>query len=472
MGFGGMTIDNGVAYGEPLQKAEASLRFDGTGIRLDGISIDKGGGGNVTGAAFIGWDSTYSFNADGRRIPVERLALLRFPRAPLSGLAEFTAQGNGTFELPRNDFKFRVNDLFVGEEGVGQVSGSLALRGNELSGDIDAASPRLALTGTGRIALTPQADAELTFRFHDSSLDPYVRLFEPRLSPFTTAVASGSIRVAGELADFDHLLVDGTVDTLDLRLFDYALKNAAPIRISLDRLDVNVQDLQLVGDDTRLRLSGRVGLRDRRIALQAAGDANLGILQGFFRDVRGSGRAELAASVDGPLDEPVFSGSATITGGRIRHLSLPNALDGINGIIRFDARGIRLDDVSATMGEGPVQFGGRIGFEGYMPGELNVTVRGQDMHLRYPEGIRSTVDADLSVRGNFRAPTLGGTVTVKSAVWTRRIDTPGNIFDLVAQSTSGAGAAGGVAAAPPVVPLRFDVQIVVPSTLRRSTPTW
>ena len=38
----------------------------------------------------------------------------------------------------------------------------------ELSGSIDAASPRMALTGTGRIALTPQADAELTFRFHDT----------------------------------------------------------------------------------------------------------------------------------------------------------------------------------------------------------------------------------------------------------------------------------------------------------------
>ena len=468
MGFGGMTIDNAVAYGEPLQAMEASLRFDGSGIRLDGIKIDKGGGGSITGAAFVGWDSTYAFNADGRRIPVERIALLRFPKAPLSGLAEFTAQGSGTFDVPRNDFKIRVNDLFVGEEGVGQVSGSLALRGKELSGDVDVASPRLAITGTGRIALTPQTDAELTFRFHDSSLDPYVRLFEPRLSPFTTAVASGSIRVVGELADFDHLLVDGTVDTVDLRLFDYALRNAAPIRISLDKQEVNVQDLQLVGDDTRLRLGGRIGLRDRRIALQAAGDANLGILQGFFRDVFGLGRAELTASVDGPLDEPVFSGSASVVNGRVRHLSMPNALDGINGIIRFDARGIRLDEMTARMGEGPVQFGGRIGFDGYLPGELNVTVRGRDMHLRYPEGIRSTVDADLSVRGNFRAPTLGGLVTVKNAVWTRRIDTPGNIFDLVAQSTAGPSGAA-VAAAPAVVPLRFDVQIAVPSTLQVNT---
>ncbi len=55
-----------------------------------------------------------------------------------------------------------------------------------------------------------------------------------------------------------------------------------------------------------------------------------------------------------------------------------------------------------------MQFGGRIGFDGYLPGELNVSARGESMQLRYPEGVRSVVDADLTVRGNFKAPTLAG----------------------------------------------------------------
>src|SRR4029077_11568001 len=189
--------------------ATASLRFDGAGVRMDGVSIAKPPGA-ITGAAYVGWDSTYSFNADGRRIPIERIAAFAYPRAPLSGIAEFSAGGSGTFDAPRYDVKFRVSDLFVAEEGVGQVTGTIALRGKELSGEVDAASPRLAITGTGRIALTPQAESELTFRFHDSSLDPYVRLFVPRLSPYTTAIASGSVRIAGDLADASHLLVDGS----------------------------------------------------------------------------------------------------------------------------------------------------------------------------------------------------------------------------------------------------------------------
>src|SRR5262249_23026247 len=151
--------------------------------------------------------------------------------------------------------------------------------------------------------------------------------------------------------------------------FDYAIRNAAPVRMSLDRNEVKIEDLQLVGDDTRLRVSGSIDLNAEKIAMRAAGGANPVVLQGFFKDVRGSGRAELTAAVDGPLKQPVFSGDATIADGRVRHFSLPNALDDINGTLHFDAGGIRLGDVSATFGGGRVQFGGRIGFDGYVPSD-------------------------------------------------------------------------------------------------------
>jgi hypothetical protein len=465
VGFGGMTLDNLVAYGEPLDASTAALRFEQSGVRLDGVTAEKSGG-TITGAAFVGWDSTYSFNFDGRRIPLEHVSRLAYRRTPLSGIAEFSARGSGTFDQPRNDYRFRVDDLFVGEEGVGQVTASLALRGTELSGEIDAASPRLAITATGHTALTARADADITVRFHDMSLDPYVRPFVPRLSPFTTAVASGSVHITGRLTDVDHLLVDGTIDTVDLRLFDYALRNAAPIRISLDDRLVRIGDLQLVGESTRLRVSGTIGLRDERIALQAVGDANLGILQGFFRDVRGSGQAALVGAIEGPLREPVFSGRATITEGRIRHFSLPTSFESINGVISFDSRGIRLDELSAMMGGGNVQFGGRIGFDGYQPGELNVTLRGEGVQLRFPEGVRSVIDADLTLRGAFKAPTLGGNVIVRSAVYSKRIDAPETILDLAMRRSSDAGPATLEVATATAIPLRFDLQIVVPSTLR------
>ncbi|HWW87671.1 MAG TPA: translocation/assembly module TamB domain-containing protein, partial [Vicinamibacterales bacterium] len=471
IGFGGMSVDEGIAYGEPFEKATASLRFDGGGVRLDDLAIAKSTG-TVTGAAYVGWDGTYAFNVDGRRIPVERIEGFKSPRASLSGLADFSANGNGRFDAPRYDVKFHVTSLTIAQEIINDVTGTIGLRGRELSGEVDAASPRLTLTGTGRISLNPGYDAELTFRFHDASLDPYVRLVVPGLSPYTTAALSGSMRVLGALADPERLAIDGTVETLNMKLFDYAIQNASPVHLTMNRGVVGADDIQLVGEDTRLRLSGSVDFQGDRIALKAAGDANLGILQGFFRDVRGSGRAELTASIDGPLKDPILSGNATITAGRVRYFSLPNSLEDINGVVRFDSSGIRLDELTASLGGGTVHFGGRIGLSGYQPSSLNVTMRGEQMRLRYPEGIRSLVDADLALTGTVRSPTLGGTVTVRNAIWGRRIDTPGSIFDLSSRrspstSTSAAGSTAGPAVeldTPP--PMQFNIHVIVPSTLQ------
>ena len=112
--------------------------------------------------------------------------------------------------LPRYDVRLRVDDLFAGDEGIGQLTGRLSLRGDVLTMDVDAASPRLSVTGSGRLALTPEMDAEMTLQFTQTSLDPYIRFFQPKLSPFTTAVADGTIRAVGELSDIDHLVIDTT----------------------------------------------------------------------------------------------------------------------------------------------------------------------------------------------------------------------------------------------------------------------
>src|SRR5690606_6814950 len=134
----------------------------------------------------------------------------------------FKANGAGEFLLPRYEVQVGIDDLFVGDEGIGQAKAHLAFRDRPLTiAELAVASPRLAVSGAGRVEMNETGDAELTFRFSDTSLDPYVRAFEPRLSPFTRAVASGSLRVVGQLYDPAQLMVQVDVESLDLRLFDY-----------------------------------------------------------------------------------------------------------------------------------------------------------------------------------------------------------------------------------------------------------
>ncbi len=461
-GFGTMTVVDAVAYGEPLEYASAGLRIEGEGVRFDAVEIRKGTGA-ITGAAFVGFDGTYSFNADGRRIPLETIAAADYPDAPLSGILQFTASGSGEFDSPRYDVRGSIDDLFVADEGIGQVSGFTTVRADLMTFEINAASPRLAVTGSGRVALSPEADAELSFRFSDTSLDPYVRAFRPDLSPFTTAVASGTLRAFGSLSDLRHVTIEGNVEQLDLDLFDYRVRNDGPITLRADQGIIRLTQLKLKGEGTQLQLSGDIDLDRETMSVQATGDASLGILQGFFPDLRSSGEATLAAEIRGSPSAPLLAGSATVTDGRIRHFGLPHSLEGINGRVAFDENGIRMDELSGRLAGGEVAFGGWIGLDGYVPGNLSLTATGRGMRLRYPESVRSVVDAEFAIRGPLSDPLVSGEVRVRSALWSQRFDADGAaLFGLgEAATTNPVGAEEGA-----VPPVRFDVRILAPSTLR------
>ncbi|MBI3263517.1 MAG: translocation/assembly module TamB [Acidobacteria bacterium] len=460
LGSGQTVIDNGTAYREPFTRASAALRFEGPGIRFDGLQIQKATG-LVTGAAYLGLNGSYSFDADGRRIPIESLRVTSSPQAPLSGLVNFASSGRGTFDQPRYDVKFQVDDLFLRDEGVGQVIGRLSVRDEELTIELDAASPRLAASGAGRISLTPGSDADLSFRFTRTSLDPYLRTFDPRFSPLTTIVASGVLRIEGPLESPPRLNLQAGVDSLELRLFDYQLANEGPIRMALTDRVVTLDPARLVGQDTRLDLSGSYDTLDEQIRLRAEGDANLGILQGFVTDLNSSGRAVVVASVQGPRQRPVFSGRAEIHDGRIRHFLLPHSIERLNGRLTLAADGITLDQLVGTVGEGRATFGGRIALNGFRPGDLYITATGERMRLRYPEGFQSVVDADLALRGTLEAPLLSGTVNVVNATYERPFNLEGGLLEFGGETSP---------SVPPAAsegfPLRFDVRILAPSALR------
>ena len=109
---------------------------------------------------------------------------------------------------------------------------------------------------------------------------------------------------------------------------------------------MRITEMRLVGEDTQLDIEGLVDLHDERIAVRATGDAGLGILQGFVPNIRSSGRASLEATFEGPMRDPIVSGTMNVDNGRIRHFDLPHALENISGPLRFDTRSVRLDEVT------------------------------------------------------------------------------------------------------------------------------
>jgi hypothetical protein len=480
-GYGMLQIADAVAWGEPLDLAHAPMRFEGQGVRLDALVIQKGAG-TMTGAAYVGWDGTYSFDVTGEHIALDTVSVIRNAKAAWSGEMHFKASGASTFRSPHYTVQMGADDVSIAGQKMGVVAIGLEVQDRlVMIGKLEASG--LGVSGFGKVEMSANTDAELTFRFNRTLLDPYVRLFVPRLSDYTTAEVSGTVEVVGQLANWDRLFASATVEDLRLKLFDYELRNDGPMRLTFENNVVRVDPssgsarpgmrpppgaaaptlrLRSNNRDTELGLSGDIDLKAGRIGVNVDGKANLAVLQAFSHELRSSGNAVLRAGISGSLSQPQFSGYAEITDGRLRLMSLPQSIQAINGRVSFSSDGIRLENVTAQVAGGGVTFGGRVEINGFSLGALELSVSGRRMEFHYPEGFRSTVDADFDLVGTMSAPIVRGTVTVRSAIYDKRVVINPAMLGLAAGKLSAAsGASSGS-----MPPIRLDVHILAPSSLR------
>jgi hypothetical protein len=160
-----------------------------------------------------------------------------------------------------------------------------------------------------------------------------------------------------------------------------------------------------------------------------------------------------------------LTGRADITDGRLRHQSMPHGLSEINGPITVESGRISVDGLRAVMGEGPVIFTGGIVLEGYRPESFNLHAVGESLHLRYPEGLQSTVRARLNLIGPVKSPVLSGTVDVLRASYGLRFQPERGYFSLLAGGGDAGGGGGAVTEeAPSAFPLALAIKIRAPIT--------
>ena len=460
-GFGRLRVAGGTAYGESFDQTEAGLRFEGEGVWLDGLTISKGGG-ELTGAMYVRWNGTYSVNADARNFDLVTSQLFDRLGAPVVGFVDFSVSGVGSFDNPRYQIRGTMTDLAIAGTSVGQVTSRLDIQNGLLAVELEVASPTLAVSGSGRVELTDDLQSELRFRVTNTRLDPFIRTLQPELPAETSLVTSGTIQVEGSLVNTGQLTIDATAEQLDLKLFDYRVSNSGPVSFSFENNVIYVTQMELQGEGTALTVSGDIVLSEAQLSLDVNGDASLDILQGFFPDVRGSGTMSVVAELEGSFTAPTLTGEARVTDGRLRHFSLPHSLDKLNGTVVFEPGSVRLDGLVGELGGGSVYFGGRIGLQGYQVGVLDVTATGENMGLRV-EGIRSDVDADLTLQGSIESPTLGGLVNVRDAIWLDFFQTNSGLISL-----SGGEETPVVSVEEDTLPLNYDLQISAPSSLRIS----
>lgn len=240
-------------------------------------------------------------------------------------------------------------------------------------------------------------------------------------------------RITGR-AVLNRLLVrprEANVGELALDVTDLTLRNNGPLAFDLDSKGIHVRTARFSARETDLSLSGSFSF-DERIPwnLSAEGSVNLAVLSTFKPDLQASGSSTLKATLRGRLDQPQLNGRMEIRRASFFLKDVPNGIEQAYGTILFDRNRANIERLTGQTGGGSFDLSGFIGFAGdEFTYRLQSNLNG--IRVRYPEGVSTTLSANLSLTGTSVRSLIAGNITVLRSGFNPRSD----LATLVEQSS-------------------------------------
>jgi hypothetical protein len=418
-----LSARDGRYYAVPYQQARIDSRWKGRVAEVTSAEVALGGGR-------LGFRGTLTddgvYDGEGELEGVDLGVLLPPAAAGVAygGRLSGRLVLQGTLDRPRLSASLSSPRLFFGDEGIGALEARLVGAGDgRVRVDGRCRSARVELQLAGSVGAAAPYLAALRLSASSTSFDPFLRAVRPSLPASLSMVASGEARIDGPLAAPDELRAEATLGELQLQLPEYAVRNSAPVRLTLTDGRLALARLKLAGEGTDLELAGAADLLGSGpLVVSARGQADLRALSLLTRRLRGSGNARLVVDVSGTTAAPRLAGTLQLDGAGLRVRGFPHGVEGLQGRVRFTESGAELEGVSGTLA------GGRLTIEGeaaYASGQLSsydIRPVGRGLALRYPEGTRSLIDAQLRLFGDARKQWVTGSVDVRQALYTRRYD--------------------------------------------------
>lgn len=170
---------------------------------------------------------------------------------------------------------------------------------------------------------------------------------------------------------------------------------------------------------------------------------NLSLLKPFLPKFRRiSGSATGGVSLAGTVARPRYDGQVAVAGGGLQFTKQSPALDGINGLFKFEGEKITLEKLAGEVAAGPFELSGFAGF-GAAPA-LDLTLTGKKILLAQDAGLRLRADVDLQARNGE----VKGSVRLVDGRLNRRLEvTPVLAPSPVEQVWPGGGRLAGLAPA-------------------------
>jgi len=438
-GSADLRLGAGRLAGEPLESMVARATFNNSRVNVENIDV-RLAAGRLSGSGNVDIQTkVFDFQGKAEGIQLARLAALsnRPGLPPITGVADFSVRIAGNYA--EQDFSgYQITFDGTGQNVTinGREAGVVALKGRTENRQLNI-SFTTGVFGSDQIVSanidlsTKRLATSLQTKLSNVDLTRLFSLVLPVGSVTVSGKANGDVTASGFLLDEDgYFSLDGLSGTanfseLSLAVADIQLNAAAPLVVRFSPSEVTLEDVRFTGPGTNITLAGTLATATGgKQNLNVTGSLNMRVLNGLSPDFFSSGTAEVAVRVNGTYEAPRVTGTASVNNSSVSVL-LGNerwTISNLKAALRFTANQAQIDSLTGTIGGGRVSATGGALLNGFTLAGFRVNLHGDDVTVPFPENFRSTLDADIEIRGSSREQLIGGVVNLRRAEYAQDIE--------------------------------------------------
>jgi autotransporter translocation and assembly factor TamB len=419
-----LALDAGSAYGEAFSKGIITAELTKDKIVFPEVNISKGNG-TVKGTGWIGFDGTYGASIESRDVRLTEVNLLN--GIPLDGLFDFAVQSSGSFSKPSVTALLQMDELSLNQTSMGDLRVALEISDASLT-----CNARLndKLIANGKMILSKPYSWSGQANINYTALDPLLLSSKKELAERVKISMNGILSLQGRGGNVSALSGSLSFDKLGISVGDYLVNSDRPASASIKGDRINVSSLHLSGQGTQVSVTGYARFM-KEFAFSLSGTGNLSLLRPLFHDLEYSdGIAELSLLIQDSWQKPDVSGELLLKNGEIKLKDFPQKFSALSGKIIFDQTRIIAEGVKGEMGGGTFAVTGKAQLQGLSLGDFSSSASFDNVTLRYPEGLTTTVSGELYYDGNASEQSLNGDIAVKRARYDKRIEWKSMLVDI------------------------------------------
>jgi translocation and assembly module TamB len=416
VGQGRLQISKARLKDEPIQTVTLQFTADDGTIR----SQASVGTSHAT-VNFTPKTKAYELALDMPPQEVSKWHIVQAKNLPIKGQLSITARGAGTINDPQLTASIQMNQLQLKNTPVLQLRTDVNVAKHVAHVQLSTSGGAATLAGDATVQLSKGYYTEASFNTNRIPLEPSLAVYYPSRPMGLTGETEIHASIRGPLADESKIEAHLTIPVLRASYQSLNIGNTGPLRLDFVHSEIVLQPVSFKGTDTTLQLQGRIPLRGaENVALTAKGSIGLGLAKMFNPEFQTGGRIVLDVGAGGSVKHPSMHGQIKIVNAAFATESLPLGFQNLNATMNITDTTVQVLNATAQMGGGELEFGGSIAYRPTL--QTNLSVKAHSVRVRYPQGVRSVFDGDLTLTGDSQASTVQGRVLINSLSFTSDFD--------------------------------------------------